>query len=385
MRIGINTLTLISEQSGGAYVYLTNILPELANIATEADQFYILVSDKNRELFSIEQKNFRFVTIKGPMHSQPYRILVEQFYLPFLIKKYKLDVFYNPWEVLPLYLPCKKIMQIQNLEHFHGNNWWKLDKQSLKVMLYQWLQRNYYKLMPRLSVKYASKIIAVSKNTKITASQSLNANPNRIEVIYHGISSCFLNTNESAEKLDLGFKYILYVSAILRYKNMHRAIQALKILKDDYQLPHHLLIIGSVRSPGYMDYLRKLVEDLSLCEYVHFLNHIPQDKLVDYYRNADLFIFPSECESFGIPMIEAMACEIPIIASNKSSVPEIAGDAAIIVNPDDIEKFAQKMFIVLTDFEVRNNLIKKGKKRAEMFSWKQNAIKLLNVLKSVGE
>jgi glycosyltransferase involved in cell wall biosynthesis len=383
VRIAVNTLALISEQSGGSYVYLTNILSQLANTATESDQFYIFVSDKNRGLFPIEQKNFRFVTIKGPIHFQPYRILVEQSYLPFLVKKHKLDVFYNPWEVLPLHLACKKIMQIQNLEHFHGDNWWKLDRHNLKALLYMWAQRNYYRLMARLSVKYASEIIAVSENTRQAASQSLNASPNRMEVIYHGISSCFLNTGESAEKLDLGFKYILYVSAILRYKNMHRAIQGLNILRDDYQLPHHLLVIGSVRSPGYMDYLRKLTEDLDLSKYVHFLDHIPQDRLVRYYRNADLFIFPSACESFGIPMIEAMACEVPIIASNKSSVPEIAGDASIIVDPDDIETFAQSMFAVLTDSELRDSLIEKGKKRVQMFSWERNAMKLLSVFKSL--
>ena len=383
MRIGISTLTLISEQSGGAYVYLTNILPELANIVSRADQFYIFVSDRNRELVFMERKNFRFVTIRGPMHLQPYRILVEQSYLPFLIRKHKLDVFYNPWEVLPLYSACKKIMQIQNLEHFHGDDWWKADRHNLRVLLYLWSQRNYYRLMPRLSVKRASKIITVSENTRRAASQSLNADPNRIEVIYHGISPCFLNTCGGAEKLDLGFEYILYVSAILRYKNMHRAIQALKTLRDDYHLPHHLLIIGSTRSPGYMDYLRELIEDLDLCEYVHFLNHIPQEKLVDYYRNAALFIFPSACESFGIPMIEAMACGIPIIASDKSSVPEIADDASIIVDPDGIEKFAQSMSVALTDPDLRNSLIRKGKKRAQMFSWEDSAIKLLNVLKSL--
>ncbi len=379
MKIGINTLTLVSEQSGGAYVYLTNLLPVLADITTDIDLFYVFVSNINRNFFSIKQNNFKFITIMGPMNFQPYRILVEQLYLPFLMKKYKLDVFYNPWETLPLYLPCKGVMQIQNLLHFHSNIWWVPRYQKLKSFLILFLQRYYYKVISRLSANLATRIIAVSENTKQIACQSLNVNPNIIETIYHGINPCFLN--KSPQKLKLGFNYILYVSAISPYKNMHKAIQALKIIRDNYQLRYHLLIIGPIRSNDYMDYLRKLIDTLNLEQHVHFLSHIPQQELADYYNDADLFIFPSECESFGIPVIEAMACGVPVIASNKSSVPEIAGDSAIIIDPDNIEEFAQKMFIVLTDSETRNILIKNGIKRAKMFSWEKNASKLLRVLK----
>jgi len=386
MRIGINALYILHSKSGGAYIYLHNLLLELARLDKE-NEYYIFVSSSNRELFYVQQSNFQYILVRGPVPFQPYRILAENTVVPFLIKKHSLDVFYSPADVLPFWVPCRSIMMVQNLLHLHqklspieGTIW-----RRLFLLSRSW----YYLFATRASAKRADRVVAVSGNTKKELCRFARIDENKVVVVYHGVSDIFRrNTKRSGLTANspspLGYiKYILYVSAISPYKNFDKAIRALKLLKVRYSVSHKFLAIGRVRSVSYANYLEGVIQDLNLESDVLFLDYLPHEELASLYQNAALFVFPSCCESFGLPLLEAMASGIPVIASNRSSIPEIVGDAGVIIDTDDIGKFADEMAKILSDSELRNDLINKGYARSKQFSWERTAENMLAIYEKI--
>ncbi len=237
-------------------------------------------------------------------------------------------------------------------------------------------------------LRNAEKIITVSEFSKQDISKYIRYPEENIEVISPAVDHdlYYQNRNKAAlNKYRIGDadKVILYVGAEEPRKNLQFLINSFSKLKA--KIPHIKLL--KVGTPNYLLVRKKLlkqIESLNLQNDVIFTGYVSETELAEIYNAVDLFVFPSLYEGFGIPPLEAMACGTPVITSNTSSLPEVVGDAAIVVDPYDVNKFAEEMYELLTNDGLREEMIRKGLKRSKMFSWDSSAKKTLKVYKELG-
>jgi len=230
-------------------------------------------------------------------------------------------------------------------------------------------------------IKQASHIIAVSQYTKNDLIKYLKMPEDKIKVIYNGIDhSIFKPYNTKVRDKP----YILYVGSERPRKNLDGLIEAFAILGKDFPELELVKIGTSGRSEEYRYDTMKKLDNLGITQNVIFIGHIPELDLAYYYSSALLLAYPSLYEGFGLPPVEAMACGCPVVTSDNSSLPEIMGDAGIMVNPYDTDSLAQAMREVLTDSKLRNDMVSKGLKQVKKFSWDRAAIETQEVYEKVG-
>jgi len=234
-------------------------------------------------------------------------------------------------------------------------------------------------------VKNTDFIISVSHSTQQDLVKHFNIPPENIKVIPEGVNSKFkpLRTQDLNEiylkyNLDENDTHILHVGEDSPRKNLKVILKAFKLLLIDNKIKNLKLI-----KINGMD--TKLIKKMGLEDQVIVLENVLEEELPKFYNLADVFVFPSLYEGFGLPLIEAMACGLPIIASNVTSIPEIVGDAGILLYPQDFKGFYKSIYSVLTDESLRVNLSYNGVKRSKMFSWRTCAKDTLNVYKDISK
>ena len=183
-------------------------------------------------------------------------------------------------------------------------------------------------------------------------------------------------------KYSFDFPFILYVGALTKRKNIPALINAYYHLKKE-RMEHKLVIVGKTTLGS--DEILETVKEMQLQNEVLFPGYVPDEDLPAMYNAAALFVFPSLFEGFGFPPLEAMACGTPVISSNTTSLPEIVGDAGIMVSPNDITELTRAMYEVLTNNDLRRSLIDKGLNRVKMFSWENTVSETLKVYQDVME
>lgn len=220
----------------------------------------------------------------------------------------------------------------------------------------------------------ANRIIAISENTKKDIVEILGVDPEKIDVIYHG-TNIKLAQESSFEKLPK--RYLLYVGARYSYKNFERFLRAFSILeKNDQDLS--LICTGSLFNFSE----KKLIEELDIHDKI-FQIQVSDVALGELYANAELFIFPSIYEGFGLPILEAYACHCPIALSYSSCFPEIAGDAAAYFDPYSIDDIANTISSIIYDFTKRTELITRGNERIKLYSWQKTANETVKIYKNM--
>lgn len=242
-------------------------------------------------------------------------------------------------------------------------------------------QNPLHRLFDKLSlmgIKKAQKIIAISEFTKKTLVETLSVPQDKIEVVLYGLDQEVfrpVNISESFRtryNLPTEYRYVLYVGSEVPRKNLSRLIQAFAQLKS--RMPKVKLIkVGTPEYPLGHQQLQKLIEDLSLKDDVLFYNHPGEEDLINFYNVGDLFAFPSLYEGFGMPPLEAMACGTPVMSSHAASLPEVVGDAALIVDPYDTNAMAETMYQILSNPSLQEELRHKGIERAQTFTWQRAA------------
>jgi len=225
----------------------------------------------------------------------------------------------------------------------------------------------------------------VSHATKNDLIKHFNIPDNKIDVIYPGLDPIFEekieNENIIFKKygLDPSYKYVMHVGRDEKRKNIKTLLNAFYKFKKDFNIRNVKLIkINKLANNN-----KKLVKDLKLDGEVYIINHVTDEDLVRFYKISDAFLFPSTLEGFGLPLIEAMACGTPIIASNTSAIPEVVEDAAILIDPKDINGFSNALYNLLTDEDLKEELIRKGLQQSTKFRWETTAKKTLEVYKKV--
>lgn len=229
----------------------------------------------------------------------------------------------------------------------------------------------------RYAAKHAARILALSEYTKNEMMEAYGVKAEWIQVVYPGVDEQYkpLDRAEArrfvAERYSIDFPYILAVGVIQPRKNLPRLLEGLSILKGISGLGHKLVVVGKY---GWKESnLPAQTQELGLADDVVFTGYVPYEDLPSLYASADVFAYPSVYEGFGLPPLEAMACGTPVITGNRTSLPEVVGDAGTMVDPYDPEAFAQALRNVLYSDALRKDMSARGLERAKLFSWDRTA------------
>jgi glycosyltransferase involved in cell wall biosynthesis len=237
--------------------------------------------------------------------------------------------------------------------------------------------------IPRVASRRASAILTVSQLSKDDIVRHLGIDPGIIHVTHGAVGSFFHPVEDPGQarslrtKYGLDAKYILGIGSADPRKNIETLVNSYALLPESFRAEYHLAIVWT--APVLAESISARIQELGIGQYVHFLYQVPNEDLVFLYNEASLFVFPSLYEGFGLPVLEAMACGTPVVAANTSSIPEIAGDAALLVEARDSKGIAEAMVHVLSDGELASGMAQKGLKRSSMFSWEKCARETLMV------
>lgn len=227
----------------------------------------------------------------------------------------------------------------------------------------------------------ATKVVFVSEWSKRSILPALNIPETNTGVVYHGVNTLFKPLS-SQSNLKSNRRFILAVSEVLEHKNFTRLAEAFIQLSRYLDEEIHLVIAGSISSEKLRRSLEERLDEEGILDRVTFLGSVPQEELADLYQRAALLVFPSLGETFGLPLIEAMASGLPVATSNSSAMPEICEDAACYFDPLDIEDMALTLRRILSDPSLQETLVQRGLKRSEEFSWSKTAASLLSFMKA---
>jgi glycosyltransferase involved in cell wall biosynthesis len=303
------------------------------------------------------------------------KLIQKMFLIPLYIKKNNPDVIHDTYHFAPfLFLKkFKKVITVYDITPILYPETHKISR----IFMHK------YFFSPIL--KSSDKIISISENTKRDIIKHFKIPEDKIKVIPLAANENFrkLDENETSKiksKYNINFPFILYVGTLEPRKNIPNLLNAFYKIKK--QGIAHKLVIAGGKGWKYKE-IFETIEKLNLQNDVIFTGYVPDEDLPGLYNAADLFVYPSLYEGFGLPPLEAMQCGTPVITSNTSSLPEVVGDAGIMVNPHDIGELANKMYEVLTNKDLRKELSKKGIERAKLFSWKKCAEETLKVYESL--
>jgi alpha-1,3-rhamnosyl/mannosyltransferase len=244
-----------------------------------------------------------------------------------------------------------------------------------------------YRVAHRIAARVSSCIIAISKSTKSDLTKYLSIDGRKISAIPLAADKAFnpqpIDTIKVARsRYDLPSRYCLYVGTNKPHKNLSGLLNAWKILHDKKALEDHSLVIAGQWDPRYPE-AKRFVLASGLSTVVTFTGEVSEEHLPALYSGATIFVQPSLYEGFGLPIIEAMACGVAVACSNTSSLPEVAGDAAILFNPNDIKSIADTLGTLLADSNRRNSLRQESIRQASTFSWQQTARRTIDIYRRV--
>jgi glycosyltransferase involved in cell wall biosynthesis len=352
MKIGIDGIVLRGRDAG-TLRYFDELVCGLAEVDNSNE--YVIFQTSLRSHWGSLKKNFTFIEVPHIRFLPP--ILRQQFFRAWHSTG-KLDLLHSPVSVLPLFFRTgKTIMTVFDLTS------------ELYPATAKWTGRLWWKVFGRAGIARADDLIAISESTKHDLCSVLNIVDERIRVIYPCASAIFrpiASPQAIAAKYGIPEKYVLYVGTLQRRKNIAALIRAFALAKRVGAFEHTLVIAGEF-GWHYRD-IFQTVEELGLGNQVIFTGYVADEDLPSLYSGADLFVFLSQYEGFGFPVLEAMACGTPVLVSNASSLPEIAGDAGVLVPPNDIERTASEIARLLSDQDLRQVMSLRGLERAELFS-----------------
>jgi len=354
----------------GIGTYVRNLLRQLGRQDSANDY---VVFCRGTDCDTIEDLGPRFRAVIEP--AGPYSVR-EQFALPMDLRREGVELFHAPHYVLPPLTTCRAVVTIHDCIHL------RFPQYLPSRMAYA-----YARSVMWAAARRAQLIITVSEASKRDILHFFKVPPEKVVVVHNAIDERFLvpppdiELQRVRERYQLQHGFILYAGNIKPHKNLIRLIEAFSQIRQGPFQELKLLIIGDQISklPG----LRRAVHQLKLHKHVRFLGYIPDETLAVLYRSAEVFVFPSLYEGFGLPPLEAMASGTPVVTSNTSSMPEVTGGAAVLVDPYDVESIVDGVRRVLTDPSLAAELRRKGPLRAREFSWARSVAKTKELYEAV--
>lgn len=362
----------------GVGTYIRNVVRTLGRLDRESKYLLIGSPGKVQEIGALPS-NFHSVALSAPERSvKGYR----EFRLA--VKRLECDLVHVPnLFSVPRRLPCPYVMTVHDmLEHM---SWAREQNGIWRTLHFQLTKR---------TLRGAARIFAVSNFTKNEMVKLFEIPSERIEVVYNAIDERFLHGHASpadreliAQRYQVTYPFLLYAGKISPHKNVVRMIEAFSALKTELEREQaypdlKLIIIGDDLS-GNPD-LRRTVVRSGVQNDVRFLGFVPIDVLRIFYDEAKIFVFPSLYEGFGLPPLEAMAHGTPVVTSNVSSLPEVVGNAAVLVNPENVFEIMRALHKVLMDQALRDRMKERGCQQATRFSWEKSVLRILDTYRQVG-
>lgn len=372
-KVLINGL-LLNQEFAGVQYSIENLLCAFSQVEKKDLYIEVLLS-KGYKGNLTDNNSIKIKTINLNTSNRFARIFFENFILPKYFKKNGFNLYHSPAYVLPFFAKIPSIVTVHDLI--------SLDFPALC----QNETALYYNLFISKSIANATKVLTVSNTIKKDILKRFPyIDESKIEVIHHGIHKRFRRIKSLPllaaikAKYSLPSHFLLFVGNLEPKKNINRIIESFLVLKKDSAFQHKLVIVGKKgwKFGSIFDLLKK--HDLQ--EEVLLLGYVDKEDLPAIYSLADIFLFPSLYEGFGIPVLEAMSCGCPVIVSNRGALPEISGNICPQVNPYSISEIVEKTNLLLHDKDQRNSQIEKGLQWSENFRWGTAAEKTLTLYHS---
>ena len=371
MRIGIMLRSI--DEKGGVGVYTRNIVKELLAL-DQNNQFVLFYANPSNIGLFAHFENVKEVWVKGRG-----KAIWDQVSIPLACRKEQVDVLFHPKFTAPLFAPCKVVMVV------HGADWLI----PAQARFYPWWDAKYMQVMLPFYFRKAAAVISVSEETTDNFNRILRPERGKLHTIYFAPARHFKRITDPEELERVKRQYQLPDQFILtltkrngdRRKNLAQVFRAYARYHEQGRAPHKL-VVGGRDCHLFRDEYALARE--SYGSDILFADWIEQEDMPAVLSLAGLYLYPSNLEAFPIPLTEAMACGTPILTSNVNGLKEIAGDAALLVNPDDAEAIANGITQILTDAELWKSLSCRGLERSALFTWNRCAKNTLKLLESVG-
>jgi len=327
---------------------------------------------------------------RSELEELPANVTIKQINFPFLWTSLGLsmemylrppDIFFSPSHLMPMRVPGKSCVIVHDVGFLdYPENY------TQKDLFY--LQQS----VPR-DLKRASLVLVPSEFTKKSIISHYYTDPNKIKVIHLGVDHSIFQPNHSQAKVNQTlnqydpkishYPFIFFLGRIDLRKNIINLIRAFAIFKRQTQQPHILILAGKP-GVGY-DKIMKVIDENKLDEDIIITNYMPREHLPVFYSEADLFLFPSLHEGFGIPILEAQACRTPVLTSNCSAMPEVAGEGALLVDPKQPDAIAENMKKIIENKSLAQQLVDRGQSNSQRYSWQKFTDESLRVLTALGK
>lgn len=362
MKIAVNVRFLIKDHLEGIGVFSFHTLKEITSLHPEHDFYFIF--DRPYDQSFVFSKNIHPIVLFPPARHPFLWFIWYEMSIDKYLKKIKPDIFVSMDGFISLRSNCKQLAVVHDLafESFPKD--------------IPWLASKYYRYFFPKFVKKANRIATVSNFSKYDIIQKYDCQETKIDVVFNGASDIFkpINDGQKAfikQRFTNGSDFFIYVGALHQRKNISSLLKAFDKYKKTYNSDIKLVIVGRKFWP------HKEMEDsynnMDHKNEVVFTGRLADTDLANTLASATALVYISYFEGFGIPLIEAMKCGVPVITSNKSSLPEVAGEAGMIVDPFDINGIADAMNKIAKDNNLRENLIEKAQIQLNKFSWPKSA------------
>lgn len=371
MRIGIQT-RLIQGNVTGVGRSTICLLKALAEIDRENE--YFLVSHRGGVL-PVDASNFKEVVVKMRTGMIPLLMYWEQYKVPAAISKLKLDLYHNPEFIVPRKGNCKKVVTVHDIAPyiFPGQK--------------PWLENYYFTKYMAWHLHYADIILADSESTGKDIINYLKVSPEKVRVVHLGVDQDISPVDDPQrienvkDKFGIIGDYLFFIGTLEVRKNISNLVKAFDkfVVKTGWD---GCLVLAGNPGHGFED-IAATINSAKHGDRVIIAGYLDNKDMAAMYSGATAFVFPSLYEGFGLPVLEAMAYRTPVLTSNVSSLPEVAGDAALMANPESIDDIAAGIEMLTSDSDLRQTLIEKGLARIRQFTWQNTASQVLRIYRDI--
>lgn len=365
MVIGIDASRAFLGQRTGTEEYSYQVIKHLREPLKDHQVVLYLRKNQNSKIdFELPEK-WQIKVIK-------FSRFWTQLGLAFEMLRNPVDVLFIPSHIVPWIHPKRTITAIHGLEY------------EFMPEAYSFWKRFYMRFSIKRSCRWAQKVIAVSKNTREDLKKLYGVPEEKIKVIYEGYdkNNQIYNFQEKS-KIQNPKPYLLFIGRLEKRKNIEGIIAAFEILKEKYKISHKLVLAGK---PGYgWEEIAEKLESSSYKKDIVLTGFADEEKKWKLFQEADIFLFPTFYEGFGLPILEAQASGVPVISSNVSSLPEVAGDGALFASPKETSFLAEVANKLINDRELRDAIIRKGYKNLERFGWERCSKEIAGLLVGVNK
>ncbi len=373
MRVAINLLTDDPDHPSGAHWFWTRVIPEMASHLTEDEELHLVVSRRSKAMHQGYGPGVRYITFPWSNERRNLRTLSEHAYAPVRLPLKGIDVFNTL--IAPVVKPAPSLVA-----HFKTMHAFTAPEAiGTAARLYRRIG------YPR-TAKVADAIIINSESLRSEVEKHLDVDPSKLRLIPEAVDHELFRPGDPdearrrlAERHGIDRPFVLFVSSLWPYKNCDGLLRAFALAKPDLD-GHRLVVVGPGRDTAYVSELHALAAELGIADDVVWVGGVPLEETVHFYRAADVFVYPSHNETFGLTILEAMACGCPVVTSDCSAMPETAGGAAFLADPDDPRSIGTA---ILRACDSGDDLRLQGLARAAQFTWAQTAKSTLEVYREV--